>query len=104
MPWVALPVISALNLLEIESAAARLGVWDLEQSNGLGRVGRAAILGPLHRHLLVAEEEQDLMNKEFALQFHRDLVLRAESQFAECAMRFDQANMRQGSPRRARFL
>lgn len=56
------------------------------------------------RKRLVAEEEQDLMNKEFALVLHRDLVVRAESMFAESAMRFDQANMRQGSPRRARFL
>ena len=56
------------------------------------------------RKRLVAEEEQDLMNKEFALQFHRDLVTRAEAMFAESAMRFDQASMRQGSPRRARFL
>jgi hypothetical protein len=56
------------------------------------------------RKRLVAEEEQDLMNKEFALQFHRDMVVRAESLFAESAMRFDQASMRQGSPRRARFL
>lgn len=56
------------------------------------------------RKRLVAEEEQDLMNKEFSLVLHRDLVMRAESLFSESAMRFDQANMRQGSPRRARFL
>jgi hypothetical protein len=56
------------------------------------------------RKALVAEEEQDLMNKEFALQFHRDLVVRAEALFFESANRFNQASMKQGSPRRARAL
>jgi hypothetical protein len=32
------------------------------------------------------------------------LVSRAEAMFQESVMRFDQANMRQGSPRRARLL
>lgn len=56
------------------------------------------------RKALVAEEEQDLMNKEFALQFHRDLVVRAEALFFESANRFNQASMKQGSPRRARAV
>lgn len=57
---------------------------------------------PRRRYL--EDEEQDLINKEFALQFHRDMVIQAESQFSETAVRFDHAAMRQGSPRRARFL
>ena len=56
------------------------------------------------RRRLLEEEEQDLINKEFALQFHRDMVVQAEAQFSESAVRFDHASMKQGSPRRARYL
>lgn len=56
------------------------------------------------RRRFLEEEEQDLINKEFALQFHRDMVVQAETQFSETAVRFDHASQRQGSPRRARFL
>lgn len=59
-------------------------------------------LDPRRRYL--EEEEQDLINKEFALQFHRDMVVQAETQFSETAVRFDHASQRQGSPRRARYL
>ena len=59
-------------------------------------------LDPRRRYL--EEEEQDLINKEFALQFHRDMVVQAETQFSETAVRFDSASMKQGSPRRARQL
>jgi hypothetical protein len=56
------------------------------------------------RRRFLEEEEQDLINKEFALQFHRDMVVQAETQFSETAVRFDNASMKQGSPRRARFM
>uniref|UniRef100_A0A7S1QPJ2 EF-hand domain-containing protein n=1 Tax=Neobodo designis TaxID=312471 RepID=A0A7S1QPJ2_NEODS len=56
------------------------------------------------RRRFLEEEEQDLINKEFALQFHRDMVVQAETQFSETAVRFDHASQRQGSPRRARYL
>lgn len=69
----------------------------LRQEQAIGRE-----LDPRRR--LLEEEEQDLINKEFALQFHRDMVVQAETQFCESAVRFDHASMRQGSPRRARQL
>jgi hypothetical protein len=56
------------------------------------------------RRRFLEAEEQDLMNKEFALQFHRDMVIQAETQFSETAVRFDHAAAHQGSPRRARML
>lgn len=56
------------------------------------------------RRRFLEAEEQDLINKEFALQFHRDMVIQAENQFSETAVRFDHAAMHQGSPRRARYL
>jgi hypothetical protein len=56
------------------------------------------------RRRMLELEEQDLINKEFALQFHRDMVIQAEQQFSETAVRFDHAAVSQGSPRRARFL
>jgi len=56
------------------------------------------------RRRMLEDEEQDLINKEFALQFHRDMVVQAETQFSESAVRFNHAATRQGSPRRARFL
>jgi len=56
------------------------------------------------RRRMIEDEEQDLINKEFALQFHRDMVVQAETQFCEAVVRFDHATMRQGSPRRARTL
>ncbi len=56
------------------------------------------------RRRFLEDEEQDLVNKEFALQFHRDMVVQAEANFSETASRFDHASMKQGSPRRARFL
>lgn len=59
-------------------------------------------LDPRRRYL--EDEEQDLINKEFALQFHRDMVVQAEVNFSETASRFDHASQKQGSPRRARFL
>lgn len=59
-------------------------------------------LDPRRRYL--EDEEQDLINKEFALQFHRDMVVQAEANFSETASRFDHASMKQGSPRRARYL
>lgn len=62
----------------------------------------ARVLDPRRRQL--EDEEQDLINKEFALQFHRDMVCQAEVEFSETAVRFDHAAMRQGSPRRARYL
>jgi len=56
------------------------------------------------RRRLLELEEQDLVNKEFALQFHRDMVIQAEQQFTETAVRFDHAAVNHGSPRRARLL
>lgn len=56
------------------------------------------------RRRLLETEEQDLMNKEFALQFHRDMVVQAEHQFSETAIRFDHAAVNTGSPRRARHI
>lgn len=56
------------------------------------------------RRRFLEAEEQDLINKEFALQFHRDMVVQAEHQFSETAVRFDHAAVNQGSPRRARQI
>lgn len=56
------------------------------------------------RRRFLEAEEQDLMNKEFALQFHRDMVIQAENLFSETAVRFDHTAMNHGSPRRARML
>ena len=56
------------------------------------------------RRRFLEAEEQDLMNKEFALQFHRDMVIQAENMFSETAVRFDHSAMNHGSPRRARLL
>lgn len=56
------------------------------------------------RRRLLELEEQDLVNKEFALQFHRDMVIQAEQQFSETAVRFDHAAVSHGSPRRARYI
>lgn len=74
----------------------------LLESNMRQQQAAAREMDPRRRFL--EDEEQDLINKEFALQFHRDMVIQAESQFSETAVRFDHAAMRQGSPRRARFL
>jgi hypothetical protein len=56
------------------------------------------------RRRMLELEEQDLVNKEFALQFHRDMVIQAEQQFTETAVRFDHAALSHGSPRRARLI
>eukprot|EP00758_Cryptobia_borreli_P001089 Tbor_TRINITY_DN1928_c0_g1::TRINITY_DN1928_c0_g1_i1::g.3543::m.3543 len=56
------------------------------------------------RRAFLENEEQDLMNKEFSLQFQRDMVIQAENKFSETAVRFDHSSMNIGSPRRARLL
>jgi hypothetical protein len=84
------------QLAEI-AAAAKMLEQRLRQERAIAREA-----DPKRRFL--EAEEQDLMNKEFALQFHRDMVIQAEAQFSETAVRFDRAALTQGSPRRARQL